>query len=85
MTQAAKKPDLRVVKSVATQDLPHDEPRELALLGAVMSDARVLDLVRDLVSPSDFYDAQRGLIFDAMASIHAAGDAVSRVTVLSWL
>ena len=82
---AAKKPDLRVVKAIATQELPHDEPRELALLGAVMSDARVLDLVRDLVSPSDFYDAQRGLIFDAMASIHAAGDAVSRVTVLSWL
>lgn len=86
MTNATRKPDLRLVPKANTpQDLPHDEPRELALLAAILADARALDLVRDLVAKDDFYDAPRGTIFDAMVQLHSSGDAVSRVTVVSWL
>jgi replicative DNA helicase len=75
-----------LVQNVQTsQELPHDEPRELALLSAVLGDARVLDLVRDIVAKDDFYDLQRGVIFDAMVQLHSSGDVVSRVTVMSWL
>ena len=47
---------------------PHDEERELALLGAILTNGQVADLIVDLVKPADFYDGARGLIFDAMMS-----------------
>lgn len=85
MSNAAKKTDLRIVKTSTSQELPHDEHRETALLAAVITNARVIDLVRDLVAKEDFYDIARGVIFDSMVQLHSAGDSVSRVSVMSWL
>lgn len=77
---------LRLVKPASnTGELPHDEARELALLSIIINNARALDLVRDLVSKETFYDPGRGIIFDAMTQLHSSGDAVSRVSVFSWL
>lgn len=84
---AERKPELRVVRQAPTPtaELPHDEAREKALLGAILSESRVLDLVVDLVTPADFYDQQRALIFDAMIQIRAAGEIISLASVVSWL
>ncbi len=85
MSNAAQKTELRIVKTLTPQELPHDEHREIALLAAVITNARVIDLVRDLVAKEDFYDIARGVIFDAMVQLHSSGDSVSRVSVMSWL
>lgn len=85
---ARGKADLRLVKPATfdpNQVPPHDEPRELALLAAMLADGRVADLVADLVTREDFYDQTRGVIFDAMMQLRAAGDQISVVSVVSWL
>jgi replicative DNA helicase len=84
--QGLQQRNLRVVKPPpADASLPHDELRELALLGAILVDNRVLDLVKDLVEPQDFYAEQRGKIFDSMRQIRDAGEIISRVSLVSWL
>jgi replicative DNA helicase len=64
---------------------PHDEERELALLGAILTNGQVANLIVDLVKPADFYDGARGLIFDAMMQLRQTGENISRVSVMSWL
>jgi replicative DNA helicase len=88
MNTSSRKPYLKPVstpKFDPNQVPPHDEPRELALLGAILTNPRVIELVLDLVTPDDFYDKPRGVIFDAMLQVHKAGETVSRTTVMSWL
>lgn len=84
---AARKTNLRAVAPLPDNNtpLPHDEPRECALLAAVLSNARVLDHVLDLVTPVDFYDPARSLIFDAMIQVRATGEQPSRTAIVSWL
>lgn len=85
---AAPKANLRVVPTQtfdAGQLPPHDEAREVALLGTVLDDPRTLDLVMDLVTPDDFYDQARGRIFDAMIQLRGTGDMISVASLVSWL
>jgi replicative DNA helicase len=78
---------LQVVRPAFAPDQvpPHDEVREIAMLGAILNNGKALDLIVDLVKPSDFYDGPRGLIFDAMLELRAAGEGISRVAVMSWM
>jgi replicative DNA helicase len=88
VNKSERKADLRLVKPTQfdhNQVPPHDELREQALLGAMLSDGRIVDLVMDLVAKADFYDQARGVIFDAMLQIRAAGESISVVSVVSWL
>jgi len=86
--QSERKTDLRLVKTTQqdpNQVPPHDELREQALLSAILENARVADLVVDLVKQSDFYDQTRGIIFGAMMDIRAAGEIISVVSVCTLL
>jgi replicative DNA helicase len=88
MSTQSRKPDLKLVQTPKfdpNQVPPHDEPRELALLGAILTNPRVIELVLDLVTPDDFYDKPRGVIFEAMLQVHKSGETVSRTSVTSWL
>jgi replicative DNA helicase len=88
VTQAERKTDLRLVKPTKVdpnQVPPHDELREQALLSAILDNARVADLVVDLVTQADFYDTSRGIIFGAMLDIRAAGEIISIVSVATLL
>ena len=88
MNTSARKTDLKLVQAPKfdpNQVPPHDEHRELALLGAIFTNSRVIELVLDLVTPEEFYDKSRGVIFEAMLQVHKSGETVSRAAVMSWL
>ncbi len=86
-TNTPRAPKLRSVPRLPESDapLPHDETRECALLSAILSNAKSLDHVIDLVTPKDFYDPARAIIFDAMLQIRATGEQPSRAALVSWL
>jgi len=48
---------------------PYSEDAEEAVLGAVLIDPVMVDVVREIISPQDFHDERRGTIFDAMLKI----------------
>ena len=88
MNTPERKGHLRAVDTPSAshaKDLPHDEPRELALLASILVDSRVIEMVLDLVTADEFYDPARQVIFNAMVQIHAAGETVSCASLLSWL
>ena len=57
---------------------PHDLEAEQAVLGSILVDSECLSDVRGIVSPSDFFDDQHRVIFDAMLSI---GEGIDQLTV----
>lgn len=68
-----------------TAPLPHDRAAELAVLGAVLLDPRQLDSVRQVLAPTDFYDARHRWIFDAVCSLDTDNEPVDVVTLRSRL
>lgn len=88
MSTGNRRPELKLVKQVVAnpnQLPPHDELREQALIAAMLTDGRVADLIVDLVTQADFYDAPRGMIFDAIMQLRGAGSGISIVSVVEWL
>lgn len=58
---------------------------EQQVLGAVLSDAKAIDAVRELVKPNDFHDGRHRLIFAAVCAVADAGKPVDAVTVADAL
>lgn len=88
MSTGNRRQDLKLVKPLVAnpnQLPPHDELREQALISAMLTDGRVADLIVDLVTQADFYDAPRGMIFDAIMQLRGAGSGISIVSVVEWL
>jgi hypothetical protein len=67
-------------------ELPHDEPAEQALLGALLIDNAALDLVEVLrLRPADFYVGLHQRVFAGLRTLHAAGRVADLVTVSGFL
>lgn len=64
---------------------PNSCEAEQSVLGSLLTDATVFAEVADVVAPADFYSHQHRLIFDAIAQLVAAGEAVDVVTVFERL
>jgi replicative DNA helicase len=68
------------------QELPHDFSAEKAVLGCLLIDNRAFDEISDVsLRAEDFYHPQYGLIFGAMAELHANSLPLDMVTLSSKL
>ena len=54
---------------------------EAALLGGLMSDARLIDGVADMLAPADFSEGLHGRIYSAIVSQHSQGKLATPVTL----
>jgi replicative DNA helicase len=64
---------------------PHSIEAEQSLLGGLMLDHKSWDKVADVVSQSDFYRKDHGLIFSAIAALSEDANPCDVVTVSEWL
>ena len=64
---------------------PHSVELEQAVLSAVLSDPRAMDVVTDLISASDFYAPNNRLIYETSQNLFASGSAVDAITVADRL
>jgi replicative DNA helicase len=64
---------------------PHSMAAEQAVLGALLLDARALDVVAPLLKPADFYSRQHAAIYQAAQQLVADGQPVDVVTVFERL
>lgn len=60
---------------------PHNLEAEMALLGASLVDAMILDDVSGLVSPSDMYAHVHETIFSVILELRNAGSPIDKITV----
>lgn len=65
--------------------LPWSCEAEQSVLGALLLDPRAWAKVRDVLQPSDFFDARHGLVFAEVGKLAAAGLPVDVITVLERL
>jgi hypothetical protein len=76
----------RAGRAEGSVELPHDEPAEQALLGALLIDNAALDLVEVLrLRPADFYVGLHQRVFAGLRTLHAAGRVADLVTVSGFL
>ena len=66
-------------------DIPHNIEAEEAVLGSLLIDPRAFDDVAPLVRAGDFYAAKNRAVFEAMAAMHQAREAVDFVTLSARL
>jgi replicative DNA helicase len=64
---------------------PHNRDAEAAVLGACLLDPGALDLALDSLTDADFYFHAHQRVFQAVRSLHEAGQTVDPVTVQGWL
>ena len=64
---------------------PHSLNAEQAVLGAILSDNRVLDDLSDIVRAQDFYNHANRTIFEAIAETVYAGATADLITVDDYL
>ena len=64
---------------------PQNLEAEEAILGAVLLDGNTFSRVDGLIRPDDFYRASNGLIYQAMNTLHKAGDPIDIITLTEIL
>lgn len=64
---------------------PHNEDAERSLIGAMLLTSSAIETACDMLTAADFYKPAHGHIFDAVATLHAAGEPVDPVTVAAEL
>ncbi|MDY7100467.1 MAG: replicative DNA helicase [Actinomycetota bacterium] len=64
---------------------PHNLDAEESLLGAMLLSREAIDAVLGTVTAANFYKPGHGHIFEAIASLHAAGEPADPVTVAEEL
>ena len=66
-----------VIKKV----MPHSTESEQSVLGAMMLDSQAIITAGEILTGEDFYNAQYGIIFDAMQELAASGRPVDLITL----
>jgi DnaB-like helicase N terminal domain/AAA domain len=60
---------------------PNDLPTEEALLGALMLNNLGIEVVKNFLTPTDFYRPAHGVAYEAILDLHAHGQPVDAITV----
>lgn len=60
---------------------PHNKEAEQSVIGAMLMDRDVISDVADLLSREDFYNAQYGILYEAMVELYNEGKPVDIVTL----
>lgn len=64
---------------------PHNNEAEQAVIGSMLMDKDAIMEVSDMLNKSDFYNAQYGILFEAMVELFNEGKAVDVVTLMDRL
>lgn len=67
------------------KSLPRDNDAEVAVLGCVMLDGKLMTNVMDALSHDDFFNPRNITIFRALEKLHMAGQVIDYTTVVSCL
>lgn len=77
--------DPRESEAALSRIPPHSVESEQSVLGGLLQGASAYASISDMLGPPDFYRHEHKLIFDAIATMVAAGQAVDMVTVFEHL
>ncbi|MCF0145806.1 MAG: replicative DNA helicase [Eubacterium sp.] len=72
-------------ESVIRKILPHNEEAEQAVIGSMLMSRSAVQAASEMLTGSDFYKSQYGVIFDAMTELFHEGSEVDPVTVQNRL
>lgn len=64
---------------------PHNEEAESSVLGAILIDKDAINTASEILNPSDFYNTQNGIIFEAMLALYETRSPIDIVTLSSQL
>ena len=70
---------------VVKRIMPHDNLAERSVIGSMLMDADAVSEVSSLLDKEDFYNAQYGILFEAIAGLHEEGKAVDEVILAERL
>ncbi len=65
--------------------IPHDDQTERAVLGAILIDPSVTDLVLNILKPEDFYNNKHRIIYEAIIELSENGEIPSFLVVKNYL
>lgn len=65
--------------------LPHSMEAEQAVIGSMIMDKDAILVASEIISSSDFYEQQHGILFDAMLDLYNEGKPVDLVTLQNKL
>jgi len=69
------------IARVADRIPPHNLEAEMALIGSVLVDKKIMDEAMELVRPSDFYAHVHETIFGALCEMHDRGQPLDKITL----
>ena len=64
---------------------PHSKEAEQYVIGAMLMDRNVISDLADLLTKEDFYNAQYGILYDAMVDLYREGQPVDVITLSNKL
>ncbi len=64
---------------------PNNLDAETSVLGAILIDHEAINTVSEILKPSDFYNGQNGIIFDAMLALYEERKPIDLVTLAATL
>ncbi len=64
---------------------PSNVEAEQSVLGAILIDKDAINLASEILQPTDFYNSQHGVIFDAMLSLYEVRQPIDLITLSSEL
>ena len=79
-------PEVNVTGTLAPMRLPpHDQEAEQAVLGSLLIDSDAINIVRDVLEPSDFYAEKHAHIYRAAVALADAGEPIDALTLRNQL
>lgn len=72
-------------ESIKMHVRPHSEEAEKSLLTAMLMDEKAVNTAAEVISGSDFYDPQKGVVFDALVDIVGNGGKCDPTTLQEYL
>lgn len=72
-------------ENVLKRVMPHSPEAEQSVIGSMMMDKDAIMVAAQILSGSDFYNTQYGIIFDTMVEINDMGDPVDVITLSNKL
>src|SRR5579872_1885652 len=64
---------------------PHNLEAEQSVLGSILIDKEAIHLASEILVPSDFYDTQHQLVFEAMVALYEQRNPIDIVTLTAEL
>lgn len=74
-----------LVNNSMLQPAPHSLEAEQAVLGAILLDNSALSLVRDTITPGDFYRTGHQELYRVMLTMADSGEAIDNITLVETL